>query len=101
MWISIILMMQAGTAAASPDRIVLPLVKPCGADPDPEEVVVCARGNEQFRLRPLPPRPERSVIPKAETRLFGQVVGAVEAEQVGLDNGMQSKRMMLKLKMPF
>lgn len=64
------------------------------------DVVVCGRPDqEQFRLRPLPDRTEPAV-PRAETRVFGNVKAAADVEQAGVD-GFPSNRIMLRLKFPF
>ena len=67
---------------------------------DTTEVVVCGRATDRFRLRRLPAEAERLGLPKAELRL-GRAALAAEAEQATLAGGVQSQRLMLRLKLPF
>lgn len=63
------------------------------------DVVVCARPGDAYRLRPLPDRAEEPAIPKAEVRI-GNTALAAETEQATLAGGQQSKRLMLRWKVP-
>lgn len=72
--------------------------KPDAADPD--AIVVCARRDEPYRLKPLPQRADDPAIPKAETTLLGKTRLAVEGEQAGV-GGFVSNRAMVRLKIPF
>ncbi len=68
-----------------------------------EEIVVCARPDEtvKHRVELLPPAPKELLLPKAEVKLFGDVTGTVENEAVQLPGGVQSNRMMVRMKVPF
>lgn len=68
-----------------------------------EEIVVCARPDETVRHRVavLPPAPVEPILPKAETKLFGDVTGALTTEGATMPDGTQSNRAMVKLKVPF
>ncbi len=84
---------------------VLPLpARPRVSAPCPviatDDVVVCARSNEPFRLRPLPDRPERDGPPRAAIRL-GNTSLAAEVEQATLAGDVPSRRAMLRLRLPF
>lgn len=82
----------------------------CAAPPPPtdgslptasgDDIVVCGRGQEQYRLRALPPRVAGPLLPRAETGLIGKSKIGVEAEDAGV-GGFTSHRAMVKLKIPF
>ena len=63
------------------------------------EVTVCGQREEPFRLKRLPERYEESLIPKAETTVFGKAKLGVETEQ-GSVGGVSTNRAMVKLKIP-
>lgn len=67
-----------------------------------DEVVVCGRQNQEaFRLRPLTAGYDKPTLPKAETSLFGGAAkGAAEVEGASV-GGVQSNRLMFRLKTPF
>lgn len=69
-----------------------------------EEIIVCAdkADNEQHRLRPIAhaERYEKDES-KAEFAIAENATMAVEADAVGLPGGVQSNRMMVRLKMGF
>ena len=73
--------------------------KPCPIAIDSTDVVVCARNQAGFRLRPVAPLPEKQLLPKAELRI-GSAALAAEAEQATLAGGQQSQRLMMRLKLP-
>ena len=75
-----------------------PSAAPCpvGATAD---VVVCARPQDSYRLKPLPPRADEPAIPKAAVGFAGGTLAA-EAEQATLAAGQQSRRLMLRWKVP-
>lgn len=64
-------------------------------------MVVCGRNDDRFRLRRLPPEFVERTLPKAETRIFGDAKLAAETEQATLAGGVQSQRLMVRLKFPF
>ena len=63
------------------------------------DVVVCARTAAHYRLRPPPPRPDKPILPKAQIG-FGSAKLAAEAEQETLNQGLQARRLMVRLKLP-
>ena len=86
---------------------VLPAARPRRADaPCPvaqaasDEVVVCGRDDDRYRLKPLPPRPDKPPIPRAAMALPGGGKAAAEVEQ-GSVGGVPSNRLMLRLSRPF
>lgn len=72
---------------------------PCPVAADPQEVVVCARDQESFRLRPLPGPDSDLGLPRARTSLAGGTLAA-EAEQGMLANGQSVPRLMLRWRVP-
>jgi len=94
------LLLQAG-ATMPPIRFdlatVKPIERPCTAGSS-GDIVVCARSGEKQRVAVLPPTGDP--LPKAETRLFGQVRGGVSAHQTFI-GGFPSNRIMLTVKAPF
>jgi len=95
---AVLLMLQA-LAATPPERIdLMPPAAPRGCVPDnDDDIVVCEERIERHRLPP--PRPAAPVR-NAETRLFGDAVGAVETEAAGMPNGNRSNRLMARIKLP-
>jgi hypothetical protein len=94
------LLLQAG-AVVPPIHFDLreakPAERPCASGAG-REIVVCARNADSHRVAVLPP--VEDPLPKAETRLFGQVRGGVAAEQT-MVGGFPSNRIMLTVKAPF
>ncbi len=96
------LLLQAAVAGPMlpKPRSVLP--REC---PKPQEgdttVVVCGRGQEEFRLRNVPERysSDPQALPRAQTTIGDNTVGA-DTEQ-GNVGGFPSNRIMLRLKRPF
>ena len=72
---------------------------PCPVVNDSDDVVVCGRSNDRYRLKPLPQGVERQGLPKAELNL-GSAALAAEAEQAALAGGQQSQRLMVRLTLP-
>ena len=89
----------AGPVLPAP-RSVLPRECP-RARPGDTDVVVCGRGQEQFRLRATPERysSDPEALPKASTTIGDNTVSA-ETEQ-GDVGGIPTNRIMLRLKRPF
>ncbi len=73
--------------------------KPCPVVAGSTDVVVCGRNDDRYRLRTMPQEEERLAIPKAETHI-GNTALAAETEQVMLAGGQQSKRLMVRWKVP-
>lgn len=97
-----LLMTQLPLATVAEPAPALPLTgkRDCGPAQG-EEVVICGRTEEQspYRLKPLPPRFERPLLPKAETSALGGRA-TVEAEQADV-GGTPSRRAMVRLKWKF
>lgn len=72
--------------------------RPAAADGD---IVVCGRTESPYRLKKLPDRAEEPILPKAETTLIGNVKVAAETEAATMLGGAQSKRAMIRFKIPF
>lgn len=73
--------------------------KPCPIVTDSTDVVVCGRTDDRYRLRPLPQALDEQLVPKAEMRI-GNTALAAETEQAMLAGGQQSKRLMVRWKVP-
>lgn len=89
----------AGPVLPQP-RSVLPRECP-KPEPGDTDIVVCGRGQAQFRLRTTPERysSDPDALPKARTTIGGNTVSA-ETEQ-GDVGGIPTNRVMLRLKRPF
>ena len=109
MIVLIVLAAQTGAVAGPPAPLParLParvrITRPCPApEEDGGDVVVCGRSAnaERYRFRPLPTEAERTTLPRARTRVFGNATmsGETEAASVG---GFVSNRAMVRLKVPF
>ena len=75
----------------------------CGTTGPDGALIVCGKGQEDYRLRPLPERytTDPAALPKAETGILGgKAKLAAEAESATV-GGVQSNRAMVRLKMPF
>lgn len=96
----IMLTMQAVAGPSSPAKPI-PVEHPCPAAQPGEEIVVCARPNDQFRMRPLPERfmAERAP-PKAATTIKGVGTVAMEADQGADAQGAPITRAMIRLRVP-
>ena len=104
-------MLQVVTVAGPPvppPRVVpkpIEVTGPCAAGHQPrqdDEIVVCARPQEAFRLKPLPDRyTPQSGIPKAEVKVFGNAKLSAEAERGADAQGGPINRAMVRLKIPF
>ena len=94
------LTVQAVAGPPAPAKPI-PLERPCPPAKPGEEIVVCARPNDQFRVRPLPERftVERGP-PKAETAVNGVGTVAVEADQGADAQGGPITRAMIRLRVP-
>lgn len=98
MLLLILLAFQAGP----PDRPFttspkLSAKRECRSDQAGDEVVVCGRSDEEFRLKPLPDRYEPNAA-RAELDLGGAEL-APEVEQ-GNIGGIPTNRVMLRFKIP-
>ncbi len=73
---------------------------PCGEPDAAGDVVVCGRGRDADRLRPVDPDRYADKPVRAATRI-GNARLVAEAEQGTLPNGQSAPRAMLRLKLPF
>jgi hypothetical protein len=75
--------------------------RPCPIARAGEEIIVCARPNDAFRLKPLPDRfmAERTP-PKAQTAIDGVGTVAAEVEQGADAQGAPINRAMIRLRIP-
>jgi hypothetical protein len=110
-----LLVLQAAASAQSPQipRGATPrpairfdlrnLPQPSGcAGAGPDEILVCGRRDDSvYRIGEPLPDEDRLALPEAETRLFGNVSGRVYLEQVELQQGLQSRRVMFGIRLPF
>lgn len=87
----------AGPHLPAPPRP--PSDKPCPVGALSGDVVVCARSQNAYRLKPLPPRANEPALPPAAIRI-GDTTLSAEAEQSGLPGGIPVNRAMLRLKIP-
>ena len=95
----LVLQAIAGPPAPVAARKV-PVERPCPA-PTAGEVVVCARSNEQYRLKPLSGRyVEPTGLPLAEMRVFVDSKVSLAAEQGADAQGGAINRAMVRLKIP-
>ncbi len=98
-WVMLALQMVAGPPAPVPPRRASD--RPCPVAQPGEDIVVCARPNDQFRLKPLPDRfvADRTP-PKAETSIAGVGRVAAEVEQGADAQGGVINRAMIRLRIP-
>lgn len=97
------LLMQAAMAPPDIDFDLrdVPAASSC-AEARGDEIVVCGRlDSNQHRLTPLPDVVYTEAPPRAETKLFGDVVGSAVMEAEEVANGVVSNRIMVRMKMPF
>lgn len=73
--------------------------RPCRPSAPGEDIVVCARPGDEYRLKALPPLAGGAALPKAEVGV-GKAKVAAETEQ-GSVGGFPSNRIMLRLKRQF
>ena len=97
-WFLVALQVAGPPAPAPPRR---PSDRPCPVPQPGEDIVVCARPNDSFRLKPVPERysAERAP-PKAEASIpgFGAIVA--EAERGADAQGAPINRAMIRLRVP-
>ena len=101
MFVGLLVALQvAGPPHPGPEKLWV--ARSCAKEADPsDDIVVCGRvDQEQFRLRPLRERTVRLGIPRAETKVLGDLRATAEVEQSDV-GGFPSNRLMLRLKLPF
>lgn len=100
MLLLVLLALQAGPPIGPEPsrRSILSVKRECPTAEAGDEIVVCARPDDEFRLKPLPERYQAGV-PRAEFGLPGDAKAVAETEQ-GAAGGFPSNRVMLRLKVP-
>lgn len=98
-WWMLALQSVAGPPAPVPSRP--PPERPCPIARPGEEIVVCARPHDIYRLKPLSDRftVDRSP-PKAATSIAGVGTVAAELEQAADAQGAPINRAMIRLRIP-
>jgi hypothetical protein len=101
-----LLLFQAAVSIAptpgAPDERLLHPVQPSTCHPAPNEIVVCGRDADVYRLPKAGPLPDNPILPKAEWKLFGDTTMGVNAAQRVLPNsGRRAPAAMVTVKVPF
>lgn len=98
-WLMLALQTVSGPPAPVPAR--RPSDRPCPVAQPGEDIVVCARRNDEFRLKSMPERfvAERTP-PKAQIGIAGVGTLAAEAEQGADAQGAPINRAMIRLRIP-
>ena len=97
----IVLLLAQAIAGPVLPAVATPHVRQrCPTDLSPDEVVVCARDPDAYRLKAVAPTAVGDGLPPAAVRI-GKSTLAAEAEQAQLLGGAQSQRLMVRLKVPF
>ena len=100
MLVLLVLQAVSGPPAPVPERRSSSDYRPCPRGSD-NEVVVCARPPDEFRLKPLPDRyVQPAGPPRAEMRVFGDSKLSLDAEQGADAQGGAINRAMVRLKIP-
>jgi hypothetical protein len=100
-----LLLLQAATsvapsAMAPGDRLLHP-VEPSTCHPSANEIVVCGKDKDAYRLPKAGPLPDDPILPKAEWKLFGDATMNVHGEQRSLPQGASAPAAMVTIKIPF
>lgn len=94
-------LMQAAVPEIDFDLRQVAPVKPCTPGRS-DEIVVCGRPETlRHRVEPLPDARYAEPPVRAETRLFGDVVGSAVIESEEIAAGIVSDRIMVRVKIPF
>jgi hypothetical protein len=89
-------------ARKKPALDVAELELECRADAEGAIVVCAERDDMRYRLKPLPEMIEESSgPPRAETALFGKAKASADLDSETLQQGQISKRLMVRLSLPF
>jgi hypothetical protein len=101
----LLLQAAASIAPAAPaepdDRLLHPAPPPPHCTSSTNEIVVCAKDQDSYRLKPSGPQFDTAEgLPKAEWRLFGDVKGGVGFNQRNV-GGYPSNAVMATIKIPF
>lgn len=98
MWLMLALQVAGPPAPVPPKR---PSDRPCPVAQPGEEIVVCARPNDEFRLKPLAERYSADrEPPKAQVNIAGVGAVAAEVEQGRDAQGGPVNRAMVRLRIP-
>ena len=99
MWLPLLLLSQT-TADPPPPRVVIDLLPKACTKPSEqgEDIVVCGRREEPYRIGPIAPAPP--AIPDAKIGIGEKATLAAEAQQ-GEIGGIPTNRAMITLKIKF
>lgn len=102
MWLPLLFLVQSASGASADDPNAIDLtIRDCRTSPDrPEEIVVCARRDNENRYRIGPQTEVSADLPKAAIKLGDSAALTAEAEQGEL-GGRPTNRALLKLKIKF
>ncbi|WP_019833352.1 hypothetical protein [Sphingomonas sp. PR090111-T3T-6A] len=101
-----LLLLQVSTSMASPPanagEILLHPVPEAACRPSANEITVCAKSPDTYRLpKGGPSTDPATTLPQAEWRLFGNTKMNVHASQRSLPQGASVPAAMVTIKMPF
>ncbi|WBO24149.1 hypothetical protein [Sphingomonas abietis] len=104
--VALLLLQAAATIAPAPppepdDRLLHPAPPPPHCATSTNEIVVCAKDQNSYRLQQSGPQFDSSgALPKAEWKIFGDVKAGVGTSQRNV-GGYPSNAVMAKIKIPF
>lgn len=105
--VALILLQAAATIAPAPpaepdDRLLHPVPPPPHCTSSTNEIVVCAKDQNSYRLSQSGPQFDTSgALPKAEWKIFGNAKMGVEATQRTLPGVGSAPAATVTLKVPF
>lgn len=99
-----LLLLQVSTSmmpAPGAGEALLHPVPQATCHPSPNEIVVCAKDPDTYRLPKAGPLPDNPILPQAEWRLFGNAKMGVHGTQRAMPNGASAPAAMVTIKVPF
>ncbi len=98
-----LLLLQISTAVAPPSagEALLHPVPEAHCRPSPNEIIVCAKDPDTYRLPKGGPLPDNPVLPTAEWHLFGDTKMNLHGTQRSMPQGASSPAAMVTIKVPF
>lgn len=99
-----LLLLQVSTSVAptpSAGEALLHPVPQAACQPSSNEIVVCAKDPDTYRLPKAGLLPDNPILPQAEWRLFGNARMGVHGTQRSLPNGASVPAAMVTIKVPF